>query len=325
MENYKTLGWIGEGAHGVVMKARCSLTGRVVAVKKIPHRGTADNSLPCATLREIKAIQHLEHENVVRLLEVVASSSGVLLVFELLCCNLSTLIHNPERPLGEAHVKCCMRMLLCGLEHCHSMGILHRDLKPTNVLVNSEGILKLADFGLACLDSRDREHSSGVATRWYRAPELLYGAQRYGPGIDLWALGCVFAEMLNGSPLFRGESDIEQLCLVIKALGTPDEQVWPGVRELPDYHKISFSESAGVPWRTLLPDVSKHARDLVRAFVCYDPERRMTCSKALLHSFFWSEPLPSRPSELPVPPEQEPQFDMNACFGTCSQEASPGW
>ncbi|KAH7972038.1 hypothetical protein HPB52_005809 [Rhipicephalus sanguineus] len=266
---------------------------------------------------------------VVRLLEVVASSSGVLLVFELLCCNLSTLIHNPERPLSEAHVKCCMRMLLCGLEHCHSMGILHRDLKPTNVLVNSEGILKLADFGLACLDSRDREHSSGVATRWYRAPELLYGAQRYGPGIDLCfihrALGCVFAEMLNGSPLFRGESDIEQLCLVIKALGTPDEQVWPGVRELPDFHKISFSESAGVPWRTLLPDVSKHARDLVRAFVCYDPERRMTCSKALLHSFFWSEPLPSRPSELPVPQEQEPQFDMDACFGTCSHEASLGW
>ncbi|KAH7942332.1 hypothetical protein HPB49_022940 [Dermacentor silvarum] len=274
MDNYKALGWIGEGAHGVVLKARCSLTGKIVAVKKIPHRA-ADNSLPCATLREIKAIQHLEHENVVRLLEVIASSSGVLLVFELLCCNLSTLIHNPERPLSEDHVKCCMRMLLCGLEHCHSMGILHRDLKPTNVLVNSEGILKLADFGLACLDSRDREHSSGVATR---------------------ALGCVFAEMLNGSPLFRG------------------------VRELPDYHKISFSESAGVPWRTLLPDVSKHARDLARAFVCYDPERR-----ALLHSFFWSEPLPCRPCELPVPQEQGPQFDMDVCFGTCSQEASLGW
>ncbi|KAL1414791.1 hypothetical protein MTO96_007254 [Rhipicephalus appendiculatus] len=236
MENYKALGWIGEGAHGVVLKARCSLTGRVVAVKKIPHRGA---------VRQQPAMRDIE---VVRLLEVVASSSGVLLVFELLCCNLSTLIHNPERPLSEAHVKCCMRMLLCGLEHCHSMGILH-----------------------------------------------------------------------------RGESDIEQLCLVIKALGTPDEQVWPGVRELPDYHKISFSESAGIPWRTLLPDVSKHARDLVRAFVCYDPERRMTCSKALLHSFFWSEPLPSRPSELPVPQEQEPQFDMDACFGTCSQEASLGW
>ncbi|XP_077536997.1 cyclin-dependent kinase 20-like [Haemaphysalis longicornis] len=323
MDNFKALGLIGEGAHGVVLKARCLASNQIVAIKKIPHR-VVDNSLPCATFREIKAIQQLDHENVVKLLDVVASSSGVLLVLEFLCCNLSSMIHNPEVPLDESHIKCCMRMLLCGLDHCHGMGILHRDLKPTNVLVNSEGVLKLADFGLACLDSRDREQSSCVATRWYRAPELLYGAQRYGPGIDLWAIGCVFAEMLNASPLFRGESDIEQLCLVIKALGTPNEQVWPGLKQLPDYHKISFEESDGVPWRTLLPDVNKHARDLVRAFLCYDPDKRIPCSQALLHEFFWSDPLPCKPSDLPVP-QQEPvsQFDMDAFFET-SQEGG-GW
>ncbi|CAN8009156.1 unnamed protein product, partial [Ixodes pacificus] len=240
---------------------------------------------------------------VIRLLDVVASSSGVVLVLELLRCNLSTLIHNPERPLKETHVKCCMRMLLKGLGHCHAMGILHRDLKPTNLLVNSRGILKLADFGLACLDSKDREKSACVATRWYRAPELLYGAQDYGSGIDLWAAGCVLAEMLNGSPLFRGESDIEQLCLVIKALGTPNQRTWPGLAQLPDYSKITFPESEALPWRDLLPDVGRSSRDLVKGFLVYDPLSRLSCSQALLHPFFWSEPLPSDPGSLPLPPE----------------------
>lgn len=136
---------------------------------------------------------------------------------------------------------------------------------------------------------------------WYRAPELLYGARQYDQGVDLWAVGCILGELLNGSPLFPGENDIEQLCCVLRILGTPSPQVWPEITELPDYNKISFKEQAPVPLGEVLPDASPQALDLLGRFLLYPPRQRISASQALLHQYFFTAPLPAHPSELPIP------------------------
>lgn len=171
------------------------------------------------------------------------------------------------------------------------------------MLISASGQLKIADFGLARVFSPDgsRLYTHQVATRWYRAPELLYGARQYNQGVDLWAVGCILGELLNGSPLFPGENDIEQLCCVLRILGTPSPQVWPEITELPDYNKISFKEQAPVPLEEVLPDASPQALDLLGRFLLYPPLQRIAASQALLHQYFFTAPLPAHPSELPIP------------------------
>ncbi|XP_013788893.1 LOW QUALITY PROTEIN: cyclin-dependent kinase 20-like [Limulus polyphemus] len=276
MEKYTVTGHIGEGAHGIVLKARCLETGEIVALKKVPLK-KLENGIPCSVLREIKALQQLDHANVVKLLDVFPYGSSVALVFEYMPTDLSVLLYDPDTPLTEAQVKAYMSMLLKGVDYCHSLGIMHRDLKPANLLISCTGWLKIADFGLACLldNNPNKQYSHQVATRWYRAPELLYGARQYNQGVDLWAVGCIFGEMLNCFPLFRGDNDIEQLSLVLRALGTPDEQSWPGITELPDYNKISFPEYSVMPLEQLVPDVSNIARDLLSKFLVYDSDKRI--------------------------------------------------
>ncbi|KAM6159668.1 cyclin-dependent kinase 20 isoform 2-T2 [Erethizon dorsatum] len=240
MDQYCILGRIGEGAHGIVFKAKHVETGEIVALKKVALRRLEDG-IPNQALREIKALQEIEDSQY--------------------------------------------------------------DLKPANLLISASGQLKIADFGLARIFSPDgsRLYTHQVATRWYRAPELLYGARQYDQGVDLWAVGCIMGELLNGSPLFPGENDIEQLCCVLRILGTPSPQVWPELTELPDYNKISFKEQAPVPLEEVLPDASPQALDLLGRFLLYPPRQRMAASQALLHQYFFTAPLPAHPSELPVP------------------------
>ncbi|CAH8470528.1 unnamed protein product [Schistosoma mattheei] len=243
MEQYTILGRIGEGAHGVVLKAKHIESGELVALKKVPLRKLADG-IPNTALREIKALQFIESSPyVVHLREVFPHGTGFVLVFEYMVTDLSEVIRNSEPPLTEEQSKCYMLMILRGVEVMHANGIMHRDLKPANLLISSEGVLKIADFGLARVfeNNNERLYSHQVATRWYRAPELLYGAKKYTNSVDLWAIGCIFGELLNSSPMFPGENDIEQLWFVVRVLGTPNEDIWPEVKELPDYNKISFN------------------------------------------------------------------------------------
>ncbi|KAI5643099.1 protein kinase domain-containing protein [Phthorimaea operculella] len=137
--------------------------------------------------------------------------------------------------------------------------------------------------------------------RWYRAPELLYGARFYTEKVDLWSVGCIIAEMVNKQPLFAGESDIEQLAIVLRHLGTPTEDSWPGHHELPDFHKISFPESAATPWPDLLPGVDPDGVQLVQSFILYDEKRRISAKEALKHSWFQTRPLPATLEEMPKP------------------------
>ncbi|KAG8447322.1 hypothetical protein GDO86_014692 [Hymenochirus boettgeri] len=229
MEQYSLLGRIGEGAHGIVFKAKHIETGEVVALKKVALR-KLEEGIPNQALREIKALREIEdNPHVVKLRDVFPHGTGFVLVFEYMLSDLSEVIRNTEQTLTESQVKGYMIMLLKGVKFCHDNSIMHRDLKPANLLISSTGLLKIADFGLARVFSNDRGrlYSHQVATRWYRAPELLYGARKYDEGVDLWAVGCIFGELLNGSPLFPAENDIEQLCCVLRTLGTPSPKTWP--------------------------------------------------------------------------------------------------
>ncbi|XP_049611932.1 cyclin-dependent kinase 20 [Syngnathus scovelli] len=303
MEQYSILGRIGEGAHGIVFKAKHVETGETVALKKVALRRLED-AIPNQALREIKALQEIEdNQHVVRLKDVFPHGTGFVLVFDFMLSDLSEVIRNARQPLTPAQVKGYMLMLLKGVAFLHNNNIMHRDLKPANLLISSSGHLKIADFGLARLLSQqeDRLYSHQVATRWYRAPELLYGARKYDEGVDLWAVGCIFGELLNSSPLFPGENDIEQLCCVLRVLGTPTQDTWPEMVELPDYNKITFKENPAVPLEEIVPDSSPHAISLLYNFLVYPSKRRCPAQQALLHPYFFCSPLPAHHSELPIP------------------------
>ena len=300
MENYSILGRIGEGAHGIVFKAKKIQSGELVALKKIALLKLEDG-VPNSAIREIKALQQIDHPNIVKLYDVFPTGAGFALVFEFMMTDLSEIIRNDQFILTKPQIKMYILMLLKGISYCHQRNIMHRDLKPANLLIALNGELKIADFGLARVyihDESGRQYSHQVATRWYRAPELLYGSRSYDVGVDLWAVGVIFGEMLNHSPLFPGESDIEQLCCVLKALGTPNEQVWPGLKELPDYNKITFPENQPIPLEKLVPDASEMEMDLLKQFLIYDSSKRLHAKNALLHPLFFTEPLPAHSTEI---------------------------
>ncbi|OTF74611.1 hypothetical protein BLA29_008802, partial [Euroglyphus maynei] len=221
---------------------------RHYAIKRIFIR---NGIISVKLIREIKSLQFLKgHPNVIEIIDVCASGSTVNLVFPLLPTNLTTLIYGPKvnriSPdssllTSELCIRFYFRMLLNGLDHLHQNGIIHRDLKPSNILIDWNGRLKLADFGQArsidfCGENSDQEFSNDVCTRWYRAPELLWGSTHYGYEVDLWSSGCILAEMIQKYPLFRGETDIEQLSLIVRSLGNPKPGEW--TKNLPDFNKI---------------------------------------------------------------------------------------
>jgi len=307
MEQYHILGRVGEGAHGIVYKAKQIQSGDLVALKKVPLRNLEDG-FPNEVLREIKALQQIEeHPNIVKLREMVPHGTGFVLVFEFMLSDLSEVIRNCGYRLTGGQIKSYMFMLLKGVSFCHSNNIMHRDLKPANLLISSTGHLKIADFGLARVhdNSTQRCYSHQVATRWYRAPELLYGARLYNAAVDLWAVGCIFGELINNSPLFPGETDIEQLYCVLRVLGTPTAEMWPVMPSLPDYNKITFDHCSPIPLEEIVPEGSPEAIDLISQFLLYNANDRIPASKALLHPWFFTEPLPAHHSELPIPSRQQ--------------------
>lgn len=277
---------VGEGSFGSVLcQPTCS--GRLTAVKQVLVR-RPDEGLPEACVREIRSLAAVDHPNVVKLLHADAAGGYIRLSLEWCPCDLAKVIHARTSPFPDADCRGALHQLLLGLDACHEAHILHRDIKPHNVLVSAYGVLKLADFGLARLvpDSlHGRPLTPGVASRWYRAPELLFGAAHYGPGVDVWALGCVFAELLLCGPLFAGQDDIDQLVQVQQALGSACEAAWPGVSALPDFGKVLFPAMPAVPWEALVPDAGPASASLLRGMVALDPAQRRS-PRELLTQFF---------------------------------------
>ncbi|GME68426.1 unnamed protein product [Ambrosiozyma monospora] len=192
-------------------------------------------------------------------------------------------------------------MMLRGLHHCHRNGILHRDLKPDNLLISPNGNLKLADFGLArSLGTPDENLTSNVVTRWYRAPELLFGSRHYTDVVDLWAVGVIFAELLLRTPYLPGKDDADQVVVTFQALGTPTEDIWPGVSSLPHYNNIEkFPPPSRGELRNRFLAAPESALDLMCGLLIMDPNKRWNSTKALMHHYFSERPAPTSPELLP--------------------------
>ena len=345
---------IGKGAYGVVCSARDVRSDARVAIKKITN--AFENAVDAKrTLREIKLLRHLKHENVIRIADVVAPTGGttvetndasgetrdgdalkkrplsrapdsfndVYVMYELMDTDLHQIIRS-NQPLSDDHCQYFVYQLLRGLKYIHSANVLHRDLKPSNLLLNANCDLKICDFGLARVDGRAASVARGpsdgsdpdsspcdsvstfmteyVVTRWYRAPELLLSCAEYTSAIDVWSVGCIFAELLGRKPLFPGKDYVHQLNLIARVAGTPAEHETSFVSSekarrylhaLPRYPRVDF--------RTVYPDAAVEAVDLIDKMLAFDPSKRITVAQALAHPYLASlhdesdEPSASRP------------------------------
>ncbi|KAK9838165.1 hypothetical protein WJX81_005984 [Elliptochloris bilobata] len=301
MDAYEKCETLGEGTFGVVFKAIHKETGQVVAIKKI-RLGKAKEGVNMTALREIKLLKELHSPYIVRLLDVFPHKRNLSLVFEYMESDLEALIKDRALILSEADVKSYMQMLLRALEVCHGHWVLHRDVKPNNFLIAASGEMKLADFGLARVFGSPEagRYTDQVFARWYRAPELLFGSTAYGPSVDMWAAGCVFAELLLRRPWLPGVSDLDQLGKVFQALGTPTPAAWPGAEGLPQF--VAFQPTPAPPLRANFRQANEDALDLLARLVAFDPARRPSAIEALAHRFFRAAPAPTPPARLPRPP-----------------------
>ncbi|KAI7737160.1 hypothetical protein M8C21_008999 [Ambrosia artemisiifolia] len=291
---------IGHGTYSNVYKARDRDTGKIVALKKVRFDTSEAESVKFMA-REIIILQKLDHPNIIKL-EGLATSRmqySLYLVFDYMQTDLTRVISRPEGRLTEPQVKCYMQQLLSGLEHCHERGILHRDIKGSNLLIDGNGMLKIADFGLAnhYNPKQKRPQTSRVVTLWYRAPELLLGTTDYGVGIDLWSTGCLLAEMFVGRPIMPGRTEVEQLHRIFKLCGSPSEDYWKTIKppttfRPPQHYVPSFHEA--------FSNFPPSSIGLLTTLLALDPSSRGTCTSALQNSFFSSSPLACELSGLPV-------------------------
>ncbi|CAL9207982.1 unnamed protein product [Musa hybrid cultivar] len=287
MDQYEKVEKIGEGTYGVVYKARDRLTNETIALKKI-RLEQEDEGVPSTAIREISLLKEMQHSNIVRLQDVVHSEKRIYLVFEYLDLDLKKHMDScPELAKDPRLIKTYLHQILRGIAYCHSHRVLHRDLKPQNLLIDRRtNALKLADFGLArAFGIPVRTFTHEVVTLWYRAPEILLGSRNYSTPVDVWSVGCIFAEMANQRPLFPGDSEIDELFKIFRILGTPNEEIWPGVTSLPDF-KSAFPKWLPKDLTTVVPNLEAAGIDLLSKMLHLDPSKRITARQALDHDYF---------------------------------------
>ncbi|KAI0762586.1 Pkinase-domain-containing protein [Fomes fomentarius] len=316
--NYVQLEKLGEGTYATVYKGRSRTTNEIVALKEI-HLD-AEEGTPSTAIREISLMKELKHVNIVRLYDVIHTETKLVLIFEYCERDLKKYmdVHGERGALDPVTVRSFMYQLLKGTAFCHENRVLHRDLKPQNLLINRKGELKLGDFGLArAFGVPVNTFSNEVVTLWYRAPDVLMGSRTYSTSIDVWSCGCIFAEMISGVPLFRGRDNQDQLLHIMRIIGTPDDRTLRKIategqtesqaqKQYPRYPKIPFSQ--------VLPKASPQAIDLLERLLQFDPAKRISCAEALQHPYFstatpiYAQPNPFQPQmAAPTYPYAQPQ------------------
>ncbi|GMP54583.1 hypothetical protein CsSME_00019709 [Camellia sinensis var. sinensis] len=307
-DSFEKLDKIGQGTYSSVYKARDRTQKKIVALKKVRFDSMDPESIKFMA-REIVILRRLDHPNIIKLEGLVTShnSCSLYLVFEYMEHDLTGLASLPSFKFSEPQVKCYMQQLLSGLDHCHCRGVLHRDIKGSNLLIDNHGILKIADFGLASFYDHHQSMplTSRVVTLWYRPPELLLGATHYGVSVDLWSSGCILGELYAGKPIMPGRTEVEQLHKIFKLCGSPSEDYW---------------RKSKLPCSTVFKPVQPYKRRLVETFKAFpptavglielllsiDPAHRGTAASALKNEYFTTKPLACDPSCLPkYPPSKE--------------------
>ncbi|XP_045116678.1 cyclin-dependent kinase 17-like isoform X2 [Portunus trituberculatus] len=288
METYTKLDKLGEGTYATVYKGRSRLTDNLVALKEI--RLEHEEGAPCTAIREVSLLKDLKHANIVTLHDIVHTDKSLTLVFEYLDRDLKQYMDECGAQLSMNNVKIFLFQLLRGLAYCHQRRVLHRDLKPQNLLINDLGELKLADFGLARAKSvPTKTYSNEVVTLWYRPPDVLLGSTEYSTQIDMWGVGCIMYEMISGRPLFPGATVEDELHLIFRTLGTPTESTWPGIATNEEFNQYNFNTYQG---ESLLARAPRLAHDsalgLLSKFLLYEAKKRISAATAMKHPFFES-------------------------------------
>ncbi|OAC98080.1 hypothetical protein MUCCIDRAFT_150210 [Mucor lusitanicus CBS 277.49] len=303
---FERLNHIEEGSYGIVFRARDKETDQVVALKKLklqPENG----GFPVTSLREIHALMTIKHPNIVNVREIVMGNhmDQVFIVMDFIDHDLKGLMQDMRSPFLQSEIKTLMIQLLSAVALMHDNWVIHRDLKTSNLLLNNRGEIKVADFGLA------RKYGSPmgnmtqlVVTLWYRAPELLLGAKEYTTAIDMWSVGCIFAELLNNEALLPGRSEIDQLDRIFKLLGSPTEEIWPGYSQLPHAKNIAPVYQPYSALRSKFTTLTQAGLDLLSKLLTYDPAKRITAEEALNHPYFSESPAPQDPSLFPTWPSK---------------------
>ncbi|KAF8791023.1 cyclin-dependent kinase-like 4 isoform X1 [Argiope bruennichi] len=293
MEKYEKLAKIGEGSYGVVFKCRNRENGQIIAVKKYVE--TEDDPLiKKIALREIRMLKQLKHPNLVNLIEVFRRKRKLHLVFEYCEHTVLDILEKHPKGVPDNLTKRIIWQTLQAVNFCHEHNCIHRDVKPENILITKDGIVKLCDFGFARTLSPGENYTDYVATRWYRAPELLVGETQYGPAVDVWAIGCVTAELMRGEALWPGKSDVDQLYLIRKTLG----DLIP--RHMQVFRSNDFFAGVTIPetdvregLETKIPKhVHEHGLDFVQRCLDKDPQKRYTCAQLLKHPYFDNFKMP---------------------------------
>ena len=253
----------------------------------------SEEGTPSTAIREISLMKELKHENIVALYDVIHTENKLMLVFEYMDRDLKKYMDGftgnsggPRGALDTATIKSFMWQLLRGIAFCHENRVLHRDLKPQNLLINSQGQLKLGDFGLArAFGIPVNTFSNEVVTLWYRAPDVLLGSRTYNTSIDIWSAGCIMAEMFTGRPLFPGTTNEDQLLKIFRLMGTPSERSWPGISSFPEY-KQTWPVYATQELGAILPQVDSLGLQLLGQLLQLRPEMRCSAQQALAHPWF---------------------------------------
>ncbi|KAK1692900.1 hypothetical protein QYE76_009597 [Lolium multiflorum] len=302
MENYERLEKLGEGAAGVVYKARDRRTGAIVAMKRLRPAGRDDGQLSEDLGREVGCLMACRgHPSLVEIRAAGRDASNAFLVMEYVGPSLAQVMRERaglgRGPFTEADARRLMRQLLDGAAAMHGLGVMHRDLKPDNVLVDAHGNLKICDFGLSrfAAPTTGAPYTASMVTRWYRAPELLLGSREYDAGVDTWALGCIMAELLAGAPLFPGRTEMDQLNRVFDTVGTGDMTDWPAFVRLPRAGSpLCQRKRPPSRLREMFPALSAAGFDVLSGLLACRPDRRLTAADALRRPWFTDAESPDQ-------------------------------